>query len=91
MNGWRLFSRGFRYRPPGVAETQLDDLNAEIARRLRADGSYVPSTTRVAGKFAIRPCYINPRTSLAEVDALADRVREIGDTLTASAADAPGG
>jgi len=71
----------FRYRPPQVEETKLDDLNAEIARRLRADGTYVPSTTRVAGKLAIRPCYINPRTSLAEVDGLADRVRQIGDSL----------
>ncbi len=71
----------FRYRPPQLEETSLDDLNAEIARRLRADGAYVPSTTRVGGKFAIRPCYINPRTSLAEVDGLADRVREIGDAL----------
>jgi aromatic-L-amino-acid decarboxylase len=71
----------FRYRPPQMEEAKLDDLNAEIARRLRADGTYVPSTTRVAGKLAIRPCYINPRTSLAKVDGLADRVREIGDSL----------
>ena len=71
----------FRYRPPQLEETKLDDLNTEIARRLRVDGAYVPSTTRVAGKIAIRPCYINPRTSLAEVDGLADRVREIGDSL----------
>jgi aromatic-L-amino-acid decarboxylase len=71
----------FRYRPPQLEEAPLDGLNAEIARRLRAEGAYVPSTTRVGGKFAIRPCYINPRTSLAEVDGLADRVRELGDAL----------
>jgi aromatic-L-amino-acid decarboxylase len=71
----------FRYRPPQLEETELDELNAEIARRLRAEGAYVPSTTRVAGKLAIRPCYINPRTSLAEVNGLADRVRQIGDSL----------
>ena len=35
-----------------------------------------------AGKLAIRPCYINPRTTLAEVDALARSVRELGDELT---------
>jgi aromatic-L-amino-acid decarboxylase len=81
----------FRYRSPQMEETELDELNAEIARRLHADGRYVPSTTRVAGKLAIRPCYINPRTSLAEVDGLADRVREIGDALTSSIANPPGG
>jgi aromatic-L-amino-acid decarboxylase len=72
----------FRYRPPEMEEDQVDDLNAEIAHRLRAAGTYVPSTTRVAGRFAIRPCYINPRTSLADVDGLVDQVLEIGDALT---------
>jgi aromatic-L-amino-acid/L-tryptophan decarboxylase len=72
----------FRYRASGAEETKLEELNAEIARRLRADGKYVPSTTRVAGRFAIRPAYINPRTTIAEVDGLADQVREIGDSLT---------
>lgn len=71
----------FRYRSPQLEESELNALNAEIARHLRAEGKYVPSTTVVAGKFTIRPCYINPRTTLAEVDGLADRVREIGDTL----------
>ena len=28
--------------------------------------------------FAIRPCYINPRTTLAEVDGLADEVERLG-------------
>ena len=69
----------FRYRPPGLGEGELDDLNAEIARRLRSSGRYVPSTTRVAGRIAIRPCYINPRTSLAEVDGLVDQILEIGE------------
>jgi aromatic-L-amino-acid decarboxylase len=71
-----------RYRAPQMDEPELNALNAEIARHLRAEGKYVPSTTVVAGKFAIRPCYINPRTTLAEVDGLADRVREIGDALS---------
>ncbi|NIR45456.1 MAG: aminotransferase class V-fold PLP-dependent enzyme [Gemmatimonadetes bacterium] len=71
----------FRYRRPDLGEAELQELNAEIARRLRAEGEYVPSTTRVAGRFAIRPAYINPRTTIAEVDGLADRVREIGDSL----------
>ncbi len=46
-----------------MADPTLDRLNVEISRRLRAETGYVPSTTRVAGKVAIRPCYINPRTT----------------------------
>jgi aromatic-L-amino-acid decarboxylase len=72
----------FRYRPPDVVGVDLDAINMEIARRLRAETSLVPSTTRIGGKLAIRPCYINPRTTLAEVDALARSVRELGDELT---------
>lgn len=63
----------------GLDEATLDLLNAEIDRRLRADTAFVPSTTRVAGKLAIRPCYINPLTTLAEVEGLARAVRAIGD------------
>jgi aromatic-L-amino-acid decarboxylase len=73
----------FRYRAPDLDEPTLDQLNAEIARRLRATTPFVPSTTRVAGRYAIRPCYINPRTTIHEVDGLAKAVREIGDRLLA--------
>lgn len=71
----------FRYRAPGIDDATLDRMNAEIAHRLRAETPYVPSSTRVAGRFAIRPCYINPRTTLDEVDGLARSVREIGDRI----------
>jgi aromatic-L-amino-acid decarboxylase len=74
----------FRYRASGLDDRDLDELNAEIARRLRAEGRYVPSTTRIRGSLAIRPCYINPRTTIAEVNGLADRVRELGDQLTSA-------
>jgi len=72
----------FRYRPTGLDEEAVDGLNAEIARRLRAETPYVPSTTRVAGRLAIRPCYINPRTTMDEVEGLARAVRAIGDELS---------
>lgn len=72
----------FRYRGAlRVDEATLDRLNAEIVRRLRAETAFVPSTTRVAGRLAIRPCYINPRTTLADVEGLARAVRAIGDRV----------
>ena len=36
----------------------------------------------VDGRLAIRPCFINPHTRLADVDALVDHVITIGDELT---------
>ncbi|HEV8535313.1 MAG TPA: aminotransferase class V-fold PLP-dependent enzyme [Candidatus Limnocylindria bacterium] len=69
----------FRYRERAADEAALNDLNARIAKRLRAETPYVPSTTVVGGRYALRPCYINPRATLAEVDGLADEVARIGD------------
>jgi aromatic-L-amino-acid/L-tryptophan decarboxylase len=72
----------FRYVPDGVTDdAALDDLNAELLRVLRRDTPYVPSSTKVRGRFALRPCYINPRTTEADVDGLADAVLAIGASL----------
>lgn len=76
----------FRYRAPGLDDSALDRLNTEVARLLRGETAYVPSTTRVRGRLAIRPCYINPRTTIAEVDGLADAVRALGDRLSSGMA-----
>jgi aromatic-L-amino-acid decarboxylase len=71
-----------RYVPPGdLTDEALDQLNGELLRRLRRDTPYVPSSTRVAGRLAIRPCYVNPRTTEADVDGLADAVLAIGAQL----------
>ena len=73
----------FRYRPAGeVDKARLDAMNAEILRTVRARGRCVPSSTRVAGRFAIRPCFINPRTSLEDADALVDEVLAAGQQLS---------
>jgi aromatic-L-amino-acid decarboxylase len=42
----------YRYRAQNTSESMLDELNTEIARRLRIEG-IVPSTTRVDGNSAV--------------------------------------
>lgn len=80
----------FRYLPEGGApEAELDQLNEMILHRLRRDTPYVPSTTRVGGRLALRPCYINPRSTEADVDGLADAVLEIGASLASAEAAPP--
>ncbi|HEX7171639.1 MAG TPA: pyridoxal-dependent decarboxylase [Candidatus Limnocylindria bacterium] len=71
----------FRYRTGGLDEPRLDALNTEIVQTLRAETRLVPSTTRIQGRLAIRPCFVNAATTLAEVEALAESVVEIGDRL----------
>ena len=75
----------FRYVPPTLrdrtdnqAMTILNQLNREVLARVRARGRCIPSATTVQGAFVIRPCYINPRTTLADVDALVDEVESCG-------------
>jgi len=41
-----------------------------------------PSSTLIDGRFAIRPCFINPRTTEREVAELVDAVVRFGDELT---------
>lgn len=73
----------FRYVPEAMTDgPALDALNGMILKRLRRDTPYVPSSTKVAGRFALRPCYINPRTTAADVDGLADAVLAIGAELS---------
>jgi len=75
----------FRYRADTRTETELDALNHALVQRLHAETRFVPSTTRVGGRLAIRPCYINPRTSEADVDELVQTVLALGDDLTQAA------
>jgi aromatic-L-amino-acid decarboxylase len=65
----------YRYRAPNARESELDDLNTAIAQRLRP----------------IRPCFINPRTTIADVEHLVSRTREIGDALTKDGRDSSTG
>jgi aromatic-L-amino-acid decarboxylase len=86
----------FRYRPAGwgagggdgesaeaaeALEARLDALNEEILHAVRARGRCITSSTRVNGRFAIRPCYVNPRAGLADADALVDEVLAAGRSL----------
>ena len=76
----------FRYRPPGSAdEARLDELNQDVLAGLRKRGRSLPSGTWVDGRFAIRPCFINPRSGLADAEMLVDEVLAVGRALIATA------
>jgi aromatic-L-amino-acid decarboxylase len=69
----------FRYHPPGTDDgDDLDLLNTRILKAVWARGRSTPSTTRIDGALAIRPCFINPRTTLVDADALVDEVLAVG-------------
>ena len=72
-----------RYRAETVVD--LDALNAMLFRRLVQETPFLPSSTVVDGRFAIRPCFINARTAIAHVDGFCDAVLRIGDELALGA------
>jgi len=65
----------FRARKAGLDDAALDALNERIALRVQESGVAVPSTTRIAGRRALRACIVNHRTTEADVDALVTAVR----------------
>lgn len=72
----------FRYAVPGASAADSDALTEAVYHQLVRTTAHRPSTTRVNGALAIRPCFTNPRTDVEHVTGLADAVVQIGDDLT---------
>jgi glutamate/tyrosine decarboxylase-like PLP-dependent enzyme len=71
----------FRYRPQGVPEEALDQLNLDIGRAVLADGRVYVGTTRWAGRVGFRPAFVNWRTTTADADLMLQAVRDFGGRL----------
>ncbi len=65
----------FRYTPPDYSGN-LDDLNEQILLALQRAGSSYLSNTRIHGKFSLRGCVLNYRTTEADMRRLLDDVRD---------------
>lgn len=71
----------FRVVRAGLSESELDALNTQIVVRLQEEGTAAPSTTRIAGKLAIRVNITNHRTRTADLDLLVDAVLALADSV----------
>jgi glutamate/tyrosine decarboxylase-like PLP-dependent enzyme len=64
----------FRCLPPGhrpgdkVAEEAVDRFNTEMIERLATTGRGFVSSTRLRGRVALRFCFVNWRTTAADVE-----------------------
>lgn len=70
----------FRARSPHGMELDpgtLDDWNRRIQDRVVGEGTAMISSTRIRGRFALRFCILNHRTTRAHVDAVLDRIVEL--------------
>ena len=68
----------FRYRPPGVPDNELDELNRRLGEDVLADGRVYVGTTLYEGRIAFRPAIVNWRTREEDVDLLVEVIRELG-------------
>ena len=68
----------FRYRPPDVSESDLDELNRRLGEDVLADGRVYVGTTLYEGRVAFRPAIVNWRTREEDVDLLVEVIRALG-------------
>ena len=68
----------FRFRPPGLSEEELDELNLALGQDVLQDGRVFFGTTRYEGKVAFRPAIVNWRTTDRDVDLVTDVLLELG-------------
>jgi glutamate/tyrosine decarboxylase-like PLP-dependent enzyme len=80
----------FRYVPPDLkagdekVERYLDQLNEALLTQLQNGGEAYLSNAVIEGRFALRACIVNFRTSIEDVEALLPIVVRIGDELDAT-------
>lgn len=71
----------FRFRPGGVDEARVDDLNRRLGQAVIDDGRVYFGTTVYAGKVAFRPAISNWRTREEDVDLILPVLRELAAQL----------
>ena len=74
----------FRYRPDGVAEEELDELNRRLGQAVLDAGRVYFGTTVYDGKVAFRPAIVNWRTRPEDVDLIVPITLELGAPLVAA-------
>ena len=77
----------FRFVPPDLpgddtgVETYLNKLNEELLNRLQRGGEAFVSNAVIQGKYALRACIVNFRTTLSDIEALPAIVVRLGTQI----------
>ena len=73
----------FRFHPPGADARTLDDLNAELLRRVNASRRVHLTHTRLAGEYVIRMAVGQRQTELVDVEDAWGLIQQSAETLRA--------
>ena len=72
----------FRYVPPGVNDdAELDRVNERVMERVQKGGRAYISNATVNGRFALRACITNFRTTKSDIDETVEAIRDAGGGL----------
>ncbi len=75
----------FRYRPLRGAEREPDELNQQILQRVIRRGKVFLSNASIHGRFALRACFVNHRTTSDDVAQVVSEVIAVGRELCSDA------
>ncbi len=76
----------FRHVPEGMSDPKaIDDWNERLLAAIQEDGRFYLSNAIVGGKFALRACVVNFRTTRKEMEALPGVVVELAKALRSQA------
>ncbi|MGB7554513.1 MAG: pyridoxal-dependent decarboxylase [Candidatus Korobacteraceae bacterium] len=73
----------FRYRSRDRADGDSDALNQEILQRVNRRGKVFLSNATIHGRFALRACVINHRTTPDDIEQVVSEVLAVGGELSA--------
>lgn len=76
----------FRYKAAGKSEAELNAINAEIVKRSQRAGNVFFSNAIIQGKFALRACITNHRSTDEDVEMVITETLRIARELEGSAA-----
>jgi aromatic-L-amino-acid decarboxylase len=74
----------FAHIPPGMDERAVDAHNTALVRRLQREARVWVASATIDDHIAIRPCFVNFRTTEEDVRFLVDAVLEAGAAVAAS-------
>jgi aromatic-L-amino-acid decarboxylase len=79
----------FRYVPAaGMSDAELDRLNERIMELVQKGGRAYVSNATVNGRFALRACITNFRTTKSDIDETVEAIRNAAEDLTQRRKDA---
>jgi glutamate/tyrosine decarboxylase-like PLP-dependent enzyme len=79
----------FRYVPrAGMSDAELNELNEHVMALVQKGGRAYVSNATVNGRFALRACITNFRTTQADIEETIEAIREAGRSFTQSRKEA---